>query len=179
MPHLSARTCATQNWIPSVLFVFDKNSPLNGPSPPRAFDAIGARVIDSTPHAIPMSYAPASTPCATKCAACCDEPHWRSTLVAGTDDGNPPATHALRVTLQPCSPDCVTHPPTTSSYRAGSTSLRSTIVRRHRPSRSVGCQSASAPLRLPNAVRARSTITASRASISPPVAGPLLGNLTR
>ena len=73
--------------------------------PPRAFDDIGARVIDSTPHAIPMSYAPAITPCATKCAACCDEPHWRSTLVAGTLHGSPAATHALRVTLQPCSPD--------------------------------------------------------------------------
>ena len=52
----------------------------NGPTPPRAFDDIGARVIDSTPHAIAMSYAPAITPCATKCAACCDEPHCRSTL---------------------------------------------------------------------------------------------------
>ena len=66
-----------------------------------------------------MSYAPAITPCATKCAACCDEPHWRSTLVAGTCHGSPPATHALRVTLQPCSPDWVTQPPTTSSIDAG------------------------------------------------------------
>ena len=32
---------------------------MNGPVPPRAFDDIGARVIDSTPHAIAMSYAPA------------------------------------------------------------------------------------------------------------------------
>ncbi len=67
MPHLSASTCATQNWMPSVLFVCARNSPLNGPAPPRAFDDIGARVIDSTPHAIAMSYAPAITPCATKC----------------------------------------------------------------------------------------------------------------
>ena len=119
MPHLSASTCATQNWMPSVLFVFARNSGLNGPVPPRAFDDIGARVIDSTPHAIPMSYAPAITPCATKCAACCDEPHCRSTLVAGTLHGSPAATHALRVTLQPCSPDCVTQPPTTSSTQRG------------------------------------------------------------
>ena len=83
IPHLSASTCATQNWMPSVLLVFARKSGLNGPMPPRAFDDIGARVIDSTPHAIPMSYAPAITPCATKCAACCDEPHCRSTLVAG------------------------------------------------------------------------------------------------
>ena len=84
MPHLSASTCATQNWMPSVLFVFARNSPAERAVPPRAFDDIGARVIDSTPHAIAMSYAPAITPCATKCAACCDEPHCRSTLVAGT-----------------------------------------------------------------------------------------------
>ena len=89
MPHLSASTCATQNWMPSVLFVFARKSGLNGPIPPRAFDDIGARVIDSTPHAIPMSYAPAITPCATKCAACCDDPHCRSTLVAGTLHGRP------------------------------------------------------------------------------------------
>ena len=104
IPHLSANTCATQNWMPSVLFVFARKSGLNGPMPPRAFDDIGERVIDSTPHAIPMSYAPAITPCATKCAACCDDPHCRSTLVAGTLHGRPAATHALRVTLQPCSP---------------------------------------------------------------------------
>ncbi len=56
MPHLSASTCATQNWIPSVLFVLrEEVAGLNGPMPPRAFDDIGARVIDSTPHAIAMS----------------------------------------------------------------------------------------------------------------------------
>ena len=104
MPNLSASTCATQNWMPSVLSVLRRNAGLNGPVPPRAFDDIGARVIDSTPHAIARSYAPAITPWATKCIACCDEPHWRSTLVAGTCGGSPPATQALRVTLQPCSP---------------------------------------------------------------------------
>src|SRR5690349_24109274 len=114
--------------MPSVLLVLARKSGLKGPAPPRAFDDIGARVIDSTPHAIARSYAPAITPCATKCAACCDEPHCRSTEVAGTDHGRPAATHALRVTLQPCSPACVTHPPTTSSIVAGSMSLRSTIV---------------------------------------------------
>src|SRR5436190_12522145 len=116
----------------------------------------------SMPAAITTSYAPAITPCATKCAACCDEPHCRSTLVAGTLHGSPAATHALRVTLQPCSPACVTQPPTTSSISSGSRSLRSIIVRNTRPSRSVGCQPASAPLRFPKALRAQSTITASR-----------------
>ena len=102
-----------------VVGVGEELGRLNGPAPPRAFDDIGARVIDSTPHAIARSYAPAITPCATKCAACCDEPHWRSTLVAGTCHGSPAATHALRVTLQPCSPAWVTQPPTTSSTQRG------------------------------------------------------------
>ena len=45
------------------------------------------------------SYAPAMTPWAAKCSACCDEPHWRSMLVAGTDSGKPAASTALRPTL--------------------------------------------------------------------------------
>ncbi len=61
---------------------------------------------------------------AAKCMACCELPHWRSMLVAGTDWGSPAATQALRVTLQPCSPDWVTFPPTTSSMRSGSTPVR-------------------------------------------------------
>ena len=108
------------------------------------------------------------TPWATKCAACCDEPHWRSTEVAGTCHGSPAATQALRVTLQPCSPDWVTQPPTTSSMVPGSTSLRSSRDRSVSPSRSEGCQFASAPFRLPTAVRTVSTMTASRASIALP-----------
>ena len=42
---------------------------------------IGTRVMFSTPAAITTSYAPAITPWAAKCAACCDEPHWRSIVV--------------------------------------------------------------------------------------------------
>ncbi len=146
----------------SLLSHAARNDGLNGPVPPLEFDAIGARVIDSTPHAIARSYAPAMTPCATKWTACCDEPHCRSTDVAGTCHGSPAAIHALRVTFVPCSPDCVTQPPTTSSIVAGSTSLRSSSVFSVKPSRSVGCQPASAPLRFPIALRTVSTMTASR-----------------
>jgi hypothetical protein len=60
-------------------------------------DSIGTRVMDSTPHAIAMSYAPAMTPCAAKCAACCDEPHCRSRVVAGTDSGRPAPSVATDV----------------------------------------------------------------------------------
>ena len=52
--------------------------------------------------------------------ACWDEPHCRSTVVAGTLWGRPAATQALRVTLVLCSPTWVTHPPITSSMVAGS-----------------------------------------------------------
>ena len=50
---------------------------------------IGTRVMFSTPAAITTSYAPAITPCAAKCAACCDEPHWRSIDVPTTVSGKP------------------------------------------------------------------------------------------
>ena len=39
------------------------------------------------------------TPWAAKWADCCDEPHWRSMVVAGTDSGKPAASTALRPML--------------------------------------------------------------------------------
>ena len=83
---------------------------------------------------------PDMTDAATKCIACCDDPHCRSTDVAGVVHGSPPATTALRPTLHPCSPDCVTQPVTTSSIRSGSTPVRSTRFLSVKPSRSDGCQ---------------------------------------
>ena len=66
------------------------------PTCPSAIDApIGTRVMTSTPAAMTMSYAPAITPCAAKCADCCDEPHWRSTVVAGTVSGKPGGEHGV------------------------------------------------------------------------------------
>jgi hypothetical protein len=59
----------------------------------------GTRVIDSTPPAMAMSYRPAITPAAANSAACWDEPHWRSTVVAGIRSGQPAARTALRPTL--------------------------------------------------------------------------------
>jgi hypothetical protein len=100
-------------------------------------------------------------PWATKWTACCDDPHWRSTLVAGTVQGKPAATHALRVTLQPCSPVWVTQPPTTSSIRSGSAPVRSRSALSVSASSSVGCQPDSAPPRRPMGVRTASQMTAS------------------
>ena len=57
---------------------------------------IGTALIDSTPPATATSYWPESSPAAAKCTACWDEPHWRSTVVPGTDSGQPAASTAIR-----------------------------------------------------------------------------------
>ena len=59
------------------------------------------------------------TPWAAKWAACCDEPHWRSMVVAGTDSGKPAASTALRPMFSAWAPTCMTQPMITSSMRAG------------------------------------------------------------
>ena len=71
----------------------------NGLLPGVTDDPIGTRLIDSTPPAMTMSYAPASTPCAAKLIACWLLPHWRSTVVPGTVSGNPAPSSALRAML--------------------------------------------------------------------------------
>src|SRR5437016_1124729 len=43
----------------------------------------------STPEATTRSYAPAISPWAAKWMDCCDEPHWRSMVVAGTSESQP------------------------------------------------------------------------------------------
>ena len=59
------------------------------------------------------------TPWAAKWADCCDEPHWRSTVVAGTDSGKPAASTALRPMLSAWAPTCMTQPMMTSSIEGG------------------------------------------------------------
>ena len=100
------------------------------------------------------------TPWAAKCTACCEEPHWRSMVVAGTDSGQPAASTALRPTLRDCSETCMTQPMITSSTRAGSSLLRSATALRASEARSTACQLRSFPLRLAPAVRTASTMTA-------------------
>jgi hypothetical protein len=71
------------------------------------------RLIASTPHATPVSIAPAAINPAIRWFACCEEPHCASTVVAATSYASPMPSHAFRVTLHACSPACVTHPPMT------------------------------------------------------------------
>src|SRR6266545_8077582 len=83
-------------------------------------EPIGTRVIDSTPPATARSACPAMTAAAAKCTACWLDPHCRSSVVPGTDSGQPAASAALRPTFQDCSPTCDTTPQTTSLTSAGS-----------------------------------------------------------
>src|SRR5690606_39136213 len=122
---------------------------------------IGTRVMLSTPAAITMSWVPDITACAAKCSACCEEPHCRSTEVAGTDSGSFEASTALRAMLVDCSPAWPTQPMITSSIRAGSAPLRSTSALSTWAARSAGCQPDSRPPFLPPAVRAAATMNAS------------------
>ncbi len=121
---------------------------------------IGTRVMFSTPAAITTSYAPAITPCAAKCAACWDDPHWRSTDVPTTVSGKPAASAALRPMLTAWSPTCMTQPMITSSTIAGSMPVRSTSAWMLCAARSTGWVSLSLPLRRPSGLRTASTMTA-------------------
>jgi hypothetical protein len=118
---------------------------------------MGTRVIDSTPAAITMSIAPDITACAAKCTACCDDPHWRSMLVPGTDSGRLDASTALRATLLDCSPTWPTQPMKTSSTQAGSAPVRATSASSTWAARSTGCQPDRRPPRRPPAVRRAAT----------------------
>src|SRR3990167_7596769 len=114
---------------------------------------MGTRVMLSTPAAITTSIVPLITAWAAKCRACCEEPHWRSTLVPGTLSGRGEASTALRATLIACSPTWPTQPMTTSSTRAGSAPVRSIRSFSTTAPRSTGCQSFSLPPLRPPAVR--------------------------
>ncbi len=85
------------------------------------------------------------TPWAAKWADCCDEPHWRSMVVAGTVSGQPAASTAERPTLTDWLPTCMTQPMITSSTRAGSRLLRSASALSVSAARSAACQPESLP----------------------------------
>ncbi len=55
MPTWSARIWATSNWVMSWPSQAARKSGENGPVPPVALEAMGARVMDSTPQAMARS----------------------------------------------------------------------------------------------------------------------------
>ncbi len=68
-----------------------------------------------TPPARITSCVPLITACAAKCTACCELPHWRSTVVPGTCSGMPAASHAVRAMSPASAPMVSTQPKITSS----------------------------------------------------------------
>ena len=85
----------------------------------------GTRLIASTPQAMPALMASAAMRPATRCAACCAEPHWASRVRQPVWYGRPACSHEVRVMLLDCSPAWVTQPPATCSTSAGSMPARS------------------------------------------------------
>ncbi len=114
-----------------------------------------------TPPATTRSAVPDITAWAAKCTACCDEPHWRSTVVPGTSSEYPATSQHVRAMSPACGPIVSTQPNTTSSTAAGSTSTRSNSARIEWAPRSAGCTCARPPLRLPTGERTASTMYAS------------------
>ncbi len=113
----------------------------------------------STPQPMVVSAAPAEMRLAAMWFACCDEPHWQSMVVAATSYGSPANSHDVRVTLKPCSPAWVTHPPMTCSTDAGSMPARLTTSTCAAPRMSGARRPESQPLRFPIGVRTASMIT--------------------
>ncbi|MNH09052.1 hypothetical protein D3C79_684940 [compost metagenome] len=73
------------------------------------------RVMVCTPPTAITSWVPLITAWAAKCSACCDEPHWRSTVVPGTDNGSPAASQLVRAMSPAWAPMVSTQPKITSS----------------------------------------------------------------
>src|SRR5688572_2353752 len=124
MPHFSAMRSAPSNWeVGSYCGKYDLGKARPGPA--FTLEPRGIRLIDSTPQEITTSAAPEAMSAAPTLVACCEEPHWLSTVVAATDRGRPAVSHAVRAMLNDCSPTWVTQPPTIWSTPAGSMPDRS------------------------------------------------------
>src|SRR4051794_32022574 len=115
----------------------------------------------STPQLSATSTAPPLTSDAARLVACCDDPHWASTVVAAISSGIPAASHAVRALLNVCSPTWLTQPPMSWPTSAGSMPDRSTAATWTDPRRSAGCTVERPPLRRPSGERTASTMTTS------------------
>ncbi len=89
------------------------------------------RLIDSTPHESTTSSSPEPTRPAASVVACWLEPHWLSTVVEATSSGRPAESHAVRATLNDCSPTCETQPATICPTCFASRPARATAACMH------------------------------------------------
>ena len=164
IPHLSAIRSAARNWeISSAPYLARQPAePLNGSVYGGLIAAaIGTMLMLCTPPATTRSAVPLSAAWAAKCTACCDDPHWRSTVTPGTASGRPAASHAVRAMSPACGPTVSTQPNTTSSTASGSIGVRASSAVITCAPRSAGCAAASPPPRRPTGVRTASTMNAS------------------
>ncbi len=160
MPHLSAMRSAPSNWeVNSYRGKYDFG--IGRPKLPLAFEPIGTRLMVSTPQATATSATPAPTRLVARFVACCEDPHWVSTVVAATERGRPALSQAVRAMLNACSPIWLTQPPTTWSTTAGSMPERSISAPWIVASSSAGCMVDKPPFRFPTGLRTASTITTS------------------
>src|ERR1044072_618602 len=122
-PYFLAIISAPTNWLKKGTPYLPVTLSGNGRNPwSGTIDSpIGARLMLSTPAAITTSWVPDITAWAANWIACCEEPHWRSMVTAGTLSGRSfEASTALRPTWSACSPAWVTQPMITSSIAARS-----------------------------------------------------------
>lgn len=91
---------AASNWLGRSMF---HSSGQGFPGPCLEPLPSGTRDIASTPQPMPTSMTPAATMLATMWDACCEEPHWQSTVVAAVSYGSPTVSQALRAGFMDCS----------------------------------------------------------------------------
>lgn len=167
IPHFCAMSCAPWNWLTgaSPYRARQPAEPAYGPSSSpsgcaacREAKAMGIIDMFWVPPATTRSWVPDRTPCAAKCTACCEDPHWRSTVTPGTSSGRPAASQAVRAMSPACGPTVSRQPNTTSSTAAGSTPDRSISAFRTCAPRSAGWTADRPPPRRPTGVRTASTM---------------------
>ncbi len=132
-------------WLPTAGHGFEDFSTTNG-----------ARLMDSTPPARMMSASPASIAREPWMTASTDEPQSRFTVAPGTVVGKPASRAPKRATLRLSSPAWFASPKITSSMRAGSMPVRSTLARITIAARSSGRTPDRAPPARPKGVRTAS-----------------------
>lgn len=100
-PLRRAMRSAASNWFGRSTF----HSSGNGfPGPCFEPEPSGTRDIASTPQLMPTSMTPDAIMFAVMWDACCDEPHWQSTVVAAVSYGRPIVSQAVRAGFMDCSP---------------------------------------------------------------------------
>ena len=163
MPHLSAMRSAPSNCeVISYCGKYDFGIGMPRPSSLRPLDPIGIRLMTSTPQATATSTTPLATRAVARLVACCEEPHWVSTVVLATDCGRPARQPRRAADVEGLLAD-LAHAAADDLADRGGVDARSA---RRPPSATAASRSAGwtvdrPPFRRPTGVRTASTITTS------------------